>query len=40
MAYLSNLPYDVEDQEISDFFKNLKVKVDLELSHSGGFYCV
>lgn len=31
MAYLSNLPYDVEDQEISDFFRNLKVKVDLEV---------
>lgn len=26
MAYLSNLPYDVEEFEIADFFKNLKVK--------------
>lgn len=25
MAYLSNLPYDVDEDEIADFFKNLKV---------------
>lgn len=25
IAYLSNLPYDVDEEEIADFFKNLKV---------------
>lgn len=25
IAYLSNLPYDVDEEEIADFFGNLKV---------------
>lgn len=25
-AYLSNLPYDVDEDEISDFFKDMKVR--------------
>lgn len=27
-AYLSNLPYDADEEEITDFFKNMRVSTD------------
>lgn len=27
-AYLSNLPYDVEENEIADFFRDMKVSLN------------
>jgi RNA recognition motif-containing protein len=32
LAYISNLSYDVEESDISDFFRNLEVKL-LEHPH-------
>lgn len=34
IAYLSNLPYDVNEDEIADFFSNMKVKQKCTLTVS------
>jgi hypothetical protein len=35
LAYISNLSYDVEESDISNFFRNLEVKI----SYLHGFQC-